>query len=154
MTALRYIIEVIICSGLFLVIYRWLLARKVDFGLCRAFIMTSMVLAVAIPALNVPVFPERKTVERIVLTGLYLIEDEPGITEAETAAAETETVTATGNHVAKKAIDLKAAARKTANVIYILIALASLGLTAYNTIKIARLRRRSKLTHTDAYTLA
>jgi len=59
MAAIRYMIEVTVCSGLFLVAYRWLLAKKVSFGLCRAFIMASMLLAAAIPAMDVPVFPEK-----------------------------------------------------------------------------------------------
>ena len=40
MSVLLYIIEVIVASGLFMAIYRWLIARKVSFGLCRAFILT------------------------------------------------------------------------------------------------------------------
>ena len=55
MTTIGYILELIICSGIFLVVYRWLLAKKVSYGMCRAFILTSMLLAVVIPAMNVPV---------------------------------------------------------------------------------------------------
>ena len=68
MRMIGYIIEVIICSGLFLVAYRWLLAKKVSFGLCRAFIITSMLLAAAIPAMNVPLFPAETFEQQTVLT--------------------------------------------------------------------------------------
>ena len=156
MSAIRYIIEMIICSGLFLVAYRWLLAKKVGFGLCRAFIVMSMLLAVAIPAMDVPVFTEKTLSQQGVLTGFdFLVmeldgavpmDPEVDMHEAENMGAETAPV--------PKAFDIKAAAGIAVKVIYILVALASLGLTVYNIIKIQKLRRRSKLTRTEEYTLA
>ena len=146
----------IICSGLFLVAYRWLLAKKVGFGLCRAFIVMSMLLAVAIPAMDVPVFTEKTLSQQGVLTGFdFLVmelddavpmDPEVEMDEAENMASETAPV--------PKAFDIKAAAGIAVKVIYILVALASLGLTVYNIIKIQKLRRRSKLTRTEEYTLA
>ena len=68
MTAIRYIIEVIICSGLFTVFYRWLLAGKISFRLCRAYIMTTMLLAVVIPALNVPLYENDTHTETLIET--------------------------------------------------------------------------------------
>ena len=156
MSVIRYIIEMIICSGLFLVAYRWLLAKKVGFGLCRAFIVMSMLLAVAIPAMDVPVFPEKTLSQQGVLTGFdFLVmelddavpmDPEVEMHEAENMGAETAPV--------PKAYDIKAAAGIAVKVIYVLVALASLGLTVYNIIKIQKLRRRSKLTRTEEYTLA
>ena len=156
MSAIRYIIEMIICSGLFLVAYRWLLAKKVGFGLCRAFIVMSMLLAVAIPAMDVPLFPEKTLSQQGVLTGFdFLVMELDGsvpmdpeveMHEAENMASETAPV--------PKAFDIKAAAGIALKVIYVLVALASLGLIVYNIIKIQTLRRRSKLTHTEEYTLA
>ncbi len=156
MSAIRYIIEVTVCSGLFLVAYRWLLARKVSFGLCRAFIMASMLLAVAIPAMNVPLFPEKTFAHQTVLTGFDFVEEVLGSTTAVESATETQAsaMTAVENVQDKKRIDIKAAAGIAVAVIYILVALASIGLTIYNAVKIGRLRRRSKLTHTEEYTLA
>ena len=156
MSAIRYIIEMIICSGLFLVAYRWLLAKKVGFGLCRAFIVMSMLLAVAIPAMDVPLFPEKTLSQQGVLTGFdFLVMELDGgvpmdpeveMHEAENMASETAPV--------PKAFDIKAAAGIAVKVIYVLVALASLSLTVYNIIKIQKLRRRSKLTRTEEYTLA
>ena len=156
MSVIRYIIEMIICSGLFLVAYRWLLAKKVGFGLCRAFIVMSMLLAVAIPAMDVPLFPEKTLSQQGVLTGFdFLVmeldgavpmDPEVDMHEAENMGAETAPV--------PKAFDIKAAAGIAVKVIYVLVALASLGLTVYNIIKIQKLRRRSKLTRTEEYTLA
>ena len=152
----KYIIEVIVGSGLLLVAYRWMLARKVSFGLCRTFIMTSMLLAVVIPAMNVPVFPEKTTREQTIMTWLDFIEEEPEVTAVAESAAKTEVSveTSVGMTATKKGLDIKAAAGIAVEIIYILVALASLGLTAYNAIKIQRLRRRSELTYTEEYTLA
>ena len=156
MSVLRYITEVIVCSGLFLVVYRWLLARKISFGLCRVFIMTSMLLAVVIPAMNVPLLPEGTFMEQAVLTGFDFLEgDLVGNT-----ATGSETEIQVSENVAHETIptskgpDFKVAAGIAAEVIYILVVLASLGLTVYNIIKIRKLRRRSMLTHTEEYTLA
>ena len=153
---LKYIIEVMVCSGLFLVAYRWLLARKVSFGLCRAFIMASMLLAVAIPAMNVPIFPEKTISQQTVMTGFGFLEMELDIDVAVESSVETQASEITTDETvpAKETFDIKAAAGITAKVIYAIVALASLGLTIYNIVKIRRLRRRSKLTHTEEYTLA
>ena len=153
--ALKYIIEVIVCSGLFLVAYRWLLAKKVSFGLCRAFIMTSMLLAVGIPVMNVPLFPEKTFEQQKDLIGFDFIEEELDSTAAY-PAVETQIQEAVANETASHSVgfDIKAATGIAASSIYILVALASLGLTIYNIIKIQRLRRRSRLTHTAEYTLA
>ena len=156
MSVLRYITEVIVCSGLFLVVYRWMLARKISFGLCRAFIMTSMLLAVVIPAMNVPLLPEGTFMEQVVLTGFDFLEDDlvgNTATGSETEIQVSENV-APETIPASKGPDFKVAAGIAAEVIYILVVLVSLGLTVYNIVKIRKLRRRSMLTHTEEYTLA
>ena len=91
MPVIRYIIEVIVCSGLFLVVYRWLLAKKVSFGLCRAFIIASMLLAVAIPAMNVPLFPEKTYTQQMMLTGFDFLEMQPDRASAMESVAESDT---------------------------------------------------------------
>ncbi len=155
MTTIGYILELIICSGIFLVVYRWLLAKKVSYGMCRAFILTSMLLAAAIPAMNIPVFPEKATTQQTVLTGFDFFGEDPADAAAAESAVRAEVQESAAAIVpAKKNIDIKAAAGIAVYVIYMIVALASLGLTVYNIIKIQRLRRRSRLTHTEDYTLA
>ena len=156
MSEIKYIIEVIVCSGLFLVAYRWLLAKKVNFSLCRAFIMASMLIAVAIPAMNVPIFPEKTLSQQGALTGFdFLVMELDGAAGVESAveSQESENV-AVESIAASEAFDIKAAAGIAGKVIYLLVALASLSLTVYNVIKIQKLRRRSKLTNAEDYTLA
>mgnify|MGYP003305365599 CR=1 FL=1 len=156
MRMIGYIIEVIICSGLFLVAYRWLLAKKVSFGLCRAFIITSMLLAAAIPAMNVPLFPAETFEQQTVLTGFDFFEEElEGVANAPSSEGTKVSEMKTAESLpARGHTDIRAAAGVAASIIYVIVALASLGLTVYNIIKIQRLRKRSKLTFTEEYTLA
>ena len=60
MTTLSFIVESLICSGLFLVLYRWMLAKKVSFSLCRVYLIVTMVLSVTIPVMNVPMYTSEK----------------------------------------------------------------------------------------------
>ena len=156
MSAIRYIIEVMVCSGLFLVAYRWLLAKKVSFAICRAFIIASMLLAAAIPAMNVPVFPEKTFTRQTILTGYDFLEQELDGAAGTGSAVRTEASDGidVGTEQPKNTGSIKVAAVMAVQVIYILVALASIGLTIYNAIKIQRLRRRSRLTRTEEYTLA
>ena len=149
MKTVEYIIEVLICSGLFLVLYRWLLAGKVGYRLCRAYIVGTMLLAALIPALDVPLYspaPEPAAEERAVLhefRGDLLQEDGGyGGTTAEDAAA-------TSRKTSAKAIVLK-----TAAAAYGVTAAASIALIILNVIRIRRLRRGARLTRMEDWTLA
>ena len=149
MKTVEYIIEVLICSGLFLVLYRWLLAGKVSYRLCRAYIVGTMLLAALIPALDVPLYspaPEPAAEERAVLhefRGDLLQEDGGyGGTTAEDAAA-------TSRKTSAKAIVLK-----TAAAAYGVTAAASIALIVLNIIRIYRLRRGARLTRMEDWTLA
>ena len=168
---LKYIIEVIICSALFLVCYRWMIARKVSFRICRIYIMATMMLSVAIPAMNVPVY-KAGTMEPPVwmMTDYAMLHqpeetsaaDEPiiadtGISEnavpameaAHTVSEETSAVSIAGT-----GMFLRKHGNRIIGLIYLVPVLASLSLTAYNCVRIRALRRRSKLTYTKEYTLA
>ncbi len=149
MKTVEYIIEVLICSGLFLVLYRWLLAGKVGYRLCRAYIVGTMLLAALIPALDVPLYspaPEPAAEGRAVLhefRGNLLPEDGGyGGTTAENAAA-------TSRKTSAKAIVLK-----TAAALYGVTAAASIVLIILNIIRIRHLRRGARLTRMEDWTLA
>ena len=149
MKTVEYIIEVLICSGLFLVLYRWLLAGKVGYRLCRAYIVGTMLLAALIPALDVPLYspaPEPAAEETAVLhefRGSLLPEDWGyGGATAEDAAA-------TSRKTSAKAIVLK-----TAAAVYGVTAAASIALIVLNIIRIYRLRRGARLTRMEDWTLA
>ena len=149
MKTVEYIIEVLICSGLFLVLYRWLLAGKVGYRLCRAYIVGTMLLAALIPALDVPLYspaPEPAAEGTAVLhefRGSLLPEDGGyGGATAEDAAA-------TSRKTSAKAIVLK-----TAAAVYGVTAAASIVLIVLNIIRIYRLRRGARLTRMEDWTLA
>ena len=146
MNTVGYIIEVLISSGLFLALYRWLLAGKVRFRICRAYIVGAMLLAAVIPLLDVPMYsppPVPAAVER----ALVLVPEampESGIVPGEGAADEIPAAPA-----ATEAIVLKILAAA-----YILISASSIALIVFNTIKIRRLRREAHLTRIEDWTLA
>lgn len=135
MNTVGYIIEVLISSGLFLALYRWLLAGKVRYRICRAYIVGTMLLAAVIPLLDVPMYspaPVPAAVER----ALVLVPEampESGIVPGEGAADEIPAAPA-----ATEAIVLKILAAA-----YILISASSIALIVFNTIKIRRLRREA-----------
>ena len=146
MNTVGYIIEVLISSGLFLALYRWLLAGKVRYMICRAYIVGTMLLAAVIPLLDVPMYsppPVPAAVER----ALVLVPEampESGIVPGEGAADEIPAAPA-----ATDAIVLKIFAAA-----YILISASSIALIVFNTIKIRRLRREARLTRIEDWTLA
>lgn len=148
MKTVEYIIEVLICSGLFLVLYRWLLAGKVGYRLCRAYIVGTMLLAALIPALDVPLYshaPESAAEGTAVpheFRGSLLPEDGGyGGATAKDAAASRKT-------------SAKAIVLKTAAAAYGVTAAASIVLIVLNVIRIRCLRRGARLTRMEGWTLA
>ncbi len=169
MSTTEYIIEVIICSGIFLALYRWLMARKVGFRLCRIYLMVTMMLSAAIPAMNVPVYMEEDTLlsdllhmDQMQITRQtaqeQTTEEMSGMDVAATEAPEAEMAygMATSHNISSKPhnTDVTAMIKTASVIIYIMTALAGLTLIIYNGWRIGRLRRRSRLTYTEEYTLA
>ena len=158
-------LEVIICSGLFLVCYRWMIARKTSFRLCRLFIMTSMMISVVIPALNVPVYRfETEADIPVWMSGGYETEtpkkdeawaEEAGVYAVQDAAANLAMETA-GSPAAKmnERPLPEISAGHIIGMTYMAAVLASIALLIYNTIRIRNIRRRARLTYTKEYTLA
>lgn len=83
-----YIIESIVCSGLFLSIYRLCIVRHTAFRVSRFFLLFAMMGACAIPLLQIPVWPS----ETMVVT-LPLLWD----THGNAPKAESLTIHSTGN---------------------------------------------------------
>lgn len=159
MSILGYMIEVIVCSGLFLALYRWLIAKKVAFRMCRAYLIITMLLSAAIPAMNVPVYtsPAAIGLSEWQPTTYRTIDsaEEPEAVQEETSistAAQADTVSTvqTAKSINMPKIDFLQAAV----LIYILAACASLALIVRSWIRIGRIRRKSELTFTDEYVLA
>ncbi len=154
MSVLSFIVESLICSGLFLVLYRWMLAKKVSFRLCRVYLIVTMVLSVTIPIMDVPLYPS-ENLTRLSEWTVFSFDDistAPVVTEEAVAVNQnSEAIKAEAStQITGRSIDLKLILA----ILYTLVGVVSLALLAYNTARIYRLRSKSKLTYEEDYTLA
>ena len=167
MRIIEYILEVLICSGLFLVLYRWLLAGKVGYRICRTYIVGTMLLAAVIPALDVPLYPPSRPSATSDIT-IFQEGPMPGsrdlaygfgeesitdLTDGTPPHTDAAGLSPDGSDAARNA-DGKTAVLKAATVLYCLTAAASIILILLNIIRIRRLRRHSRLTRMNDWTLA
>ena len=135
MDALEYIIEVTVCSGLFLALYRWLISGKTGYRICRMYILTAMTASAVIPALDIPVYSP----------------------DTESPAL----VTALEVHIHNRAAGLPAdeqwqdgAIPAVIKILYISVSALMLLLMVYNTLRLLRLQRRCRVTRRQEYLLA
>ena len=154
MSVISFIVESLICSGLFLVLYRWMLAKKVGFRICRAYLIVTMVLSVTIPIMDVPLYPSENVV-RLSEWTVFSFDDFGAVpADMEEAVAVNHNSEAikpeSSAQITGKSIDLKL----ILTILYTLVGAISLALLAYNTARIYRLRSKSKLTYEEEYTLA
>lgn len=154
MSVISFIVESLICSGLFLVLYRWMLAKKVSFRICRAYLIVTMVLSVTIPIMDVPLYPSENVV-RLSEWTVFSFDDFGAVpADLEEAVAVNHNSEAikpeSSAHITGKSIDLKL----ILTILYTFVVVISLALLAYNTARIYRLRSKSKLTYEEDYTLA
>ena len=154
MSVISFIVESLICSGLFLVLYRWMLAKKVGFRICRIYLIVTMVLSVAIPLMEVPLYPSEKMT--VLNDWTVLSFDDFGAVPADLEEAvavnhNSEAIKPESSaHITGKSIDLKL----ILTILYTLVVVISLALLANNTARIYRLRSKSNLTYEEDYTLA
>ena len=154
MSVISFIVESLICSGLFLVLYRWMLAKKVGFRMCRAYLIVTMVLSVTIPIMDVPLYPSENVV-RLSEWTVFSFDDFGAVpVDLEEAVAVNHNSEAikpeSSAQITGKSIDLKL----ILTILYTLVGAISLALLAYNTARIYRLRSKSKLTYEEDYTIA
>lgn len=151
MDIIRYMIEAAVCSGLFLAVYKWTLAGKVSFRLCRVYIVSTMLLSVIIPAMDVPVYTVRHTWQDYV--ALPYSAADMNVLE-EPASDNPESVPAPVVLDAEREAENGGSPVSVPAGIYAIVAVASLALLLYSSCRIARLRRRSRLTFTEEYAIA
>ena len=155
MSVISFIVESLICSGLFLVLYRWMLAKKVGFRICRAYLIVTMVLSVTIPIMDVPLYPSENVVRLSEWTVFSFDDFNAPVDEGTAMVAESQAVEMTEAAINDADSSMPAISLRTAlTILYVLIGLISLSLLVYNTIKIYWIRSKSKLTHEEDYTLA
>ena len=155
MSAISFIVESLICSGLFFVLYRWMLAKKVSFRLCRIYLLATMLLSVTIPVMEVPVYPSEQIGAFSEWTVFSFDDFNASVDEGTAMVAESQAVEMTEAAISDADSGMPTISLRTAlTILYVLIGLISLSLLVYNTIKIYRLRSKSKLSYEEEYTLA
>lgn len=136
---IRYILEFMLCSALFYALYRLLLEGRTAHRAARAYLVGSMLLAVVIPMLELPLYPADTIYYEVPIITLA----EPyAVTEATDAVAMPQTV------------DWWQVLMAVVVAVYAIITALNLGRMAWRMVLIRRLRQRSQLTFYEAYTLA
>ncbi|MCQ2058189.1 MAG: M56 family metallopeptidase, partial [Bacteroidaceae bacterium] len=151
-----YAIETVLCSGLFLALYRLLIQRKAGYTFCRRYLVVTLILATVIPAFDVPVYVEKAAPAEAV---------QPA-PEAAVQTSQIPQIIQTSRTVQEIAPSAPASDRNVVapsfrmnwNALVIAVYLAgllfSLALMLRSYITIARLKRGSRLSREDGYELA
>lgn len=152
-----YILEVLICSGLFLGLYRWLLAGKVSFRICRAYIVTAMYAAVLIPAMDIPLYTSPQNclgTESLITAAGNILRKGPDKDPDNVDYRASADVSGSGSAMLQNAqVPLPAGhgAEMPSLLLYAyaLIAAGLLLFTAINTVRILAIRRKSRPVQLD-----
>ena len=139
-----YILEVIVCSGLLLAFYQFLLARKVPYRACRRYLLVSALLSVVIPALRLPILPAQTVYLQIPVAGAA------GAAGAEAAGAGPAAIAPAADSAAATAFPWQGILL----ALYACIVLLLLSVLIRNLRRISNLRKASRLTPQPEFTLA
>lgn len=151
-----YAIGIVLCSGLFLALYRLLIQRKAGYTFCRRYLVVTLILAAVIPAFDVPVYVEREAPaeavqpapEEAVQTSQIpqIIQTSRTVQEiAPSAPVSDPNVVAPSFRMNWNALFI---------AVYLIGLLVSLLLMLRSYVTIARLRKVSRLSREDGYELA
>ena len=136
---IRYILEFMLCSALFYALYRLLLEGRTAHRAARAYLVGSMLLAVVIPMLELPLYPADTIYYEVPIITL----------------AEPQAVTEVANAVTMPhTVDWWQVLTAVVVALYAIIAALNMGRMAWRIVLIYRLRQRSQLTIYETYTLA
>lgn len=136
---IRYILEFMLCSALFYALYRLLLEGRTAHRAARTYLVGSMLLAVVIPMLELPLYPADTIYYEVPIITLA---EPQAVTEATDAVAM------------QPMVDLWQVLTAVVVALYAIIAALNLGRMAWRIVLIRRLRQRSQLTFYEVYTLA
>ncbi len=136
---IRYILEFMLCSALFYALYRLLLEGRTAHRAARTYLVGSMLLAVVIPMLELPLYPADTIYYEVPIITL----------------AEPQAVTVAANAVTMPhTVDWWQVLTAVVVAVYAIITALNLGRMAWRIVLIRRLRQRSQLAFYEAYTLA
>ena len=128
-----------LCSALFYALYRLLLEGRTAHRAARAYLVGSMLLAVVIPMLELPLYPADTIYYEVPIITLA---EPQAVTEATDAVAM------------QPMVDWWQVLMAVVVAVYAIITALNLGRMAWRIVLICRLRQRSQLTFYEAYTLA
>ena len=137
---IRYILEFMLCSALFYALYRLFLEGCTAHRAARAYLVGSMLLAVVIPMLELPLYPAQTIFYEVPIS---LWEDASAI-----AATATDVVAPT------PAIVWLEVLQHAALIIYLLVVVINVGVVVRKLWLIRRLCQQSQLSFYEAYTIA
>ncbi len=132
-----YAIEVIICSCLFILLYKTLLEGRIMHKAARAYLVSSIILSVTFPALNIPIYPAipAQTVQKAEM----FMEMFPYYNENETMAQQTIGIENETDRITMPT------SGDIASAIWLTVFIINLALTAKRLFSIFILRRKSKI---------
>ncbi|MBO7343062.1 MAG: M48 family metalloprotease, partial [Alistipes sp.] len=137
---MRYMLEFMLCSALFFALYRLLLEGRTAHRAARVYLVGSMLLAVVIPLLELPLYPAQTIFYEVPIN---LWDDASAI-----AATSTDVV------ASAPAIVWSEVLQNAALIIYLLVVVINVGVVVRKLWLIRRLRQRSQLSFYEAYTIA
>ena len=162
-----YILSVIVCSGIFYLLYRTFVQHKASYTFCRRYLILTMLLAAIIPTLKVPLYhiedtrqPEMEMITTDAPTPVNnqpVATDQPATTVLSTPTVSADAPATTAQVVKndyKRHLPGRVVFKLVLFIIYVLGVLVSLGLTVRSLIYIIRMRNRSILTRSESYTMA
>ncbi|MBQ0094222.1 MAG: M48 family metalloprotease [Bacteroidetes bacterium] len=148
-----YAIEIVLCSGLFLALYRLLIQRKAGYTFCRRYLVVTLILAAIIPAFDVPVYVEREApAEAVQPAPEEAVQTSQTIRNSQAAQEIVPSAPASDRNVVAPSFRMNWNALVIA--VYLAGLLFSLALMLRSYITIARLKRGSRLSREDGYELA
>lgn len=166
-----YSFSVIVCSGIFMLLYNMIVSRKAGYTFCRRYLIAAMLLSVVIPTLNVPLYHKYVKVESTpqmvykptadislpessdpVQTAVNAI---PAVSNANPAAVSPDATTEPAqNQNDRRSIPGFIIWRLAVFAVYLIGVLISLGLILRSIIYISEIRKKSVITANTVYTLA
>ena len=162
---LKYIIEFLFCSGLFMALYKLLIERHVSHSWARKYLVAAMFLSFIIPTLELPLYPAKTIYYEIPAftpsaepksdIPAYLDDSAMPVMEPqlEKYAIDTEQTT-TYEEATSSTIDWAWVLERAIWAIYFIIVALNLARFAWRIYIIYKLRRHSQLTIYELYTLA
>ena len=138
MYAVQYVLESVICCALFVVLYKLLLEGRVSHRVARIYLVTTAILGVIIPIMELPIYPANT-----LYVEMPIIANNVGVSQHQVV-----------DDSVQNTIDYGRMMGVVALAIYLIVVIFNLVCFAWRLHRIFHLRRLSRLSIHEAYTLA